>query len=85
VVSRFDLYALLASAREVSHLHCGFGIYGKAYDLRIGIGCGIDLIYLLEDGISGWDLFLGLLLATFIGEYPISLSLVPMVVTVGNS
>jgi hypothetical protein len=31
------------------------------------IGCYIDQIYLLEDGIGGRDLFFGLLLATFVG------------------
>ena len=71
VVSRLHLYTLFASTGEVSHLHCGFCINGNTERGRRGIGCGIDLTYLLEDGISGWDLFFGLLLATVMGWYPI--------------
>jgi hypothetical protein len=67
VVSSVDAHALLAAAREVSHLDSGFGIHGNTQDRRVGIGCRIDHIYLLEDGISSRNLFLGLLLATLVG------------------
>jgi hypothetical protein len=67
VVSRFDAHALLAAAREVSHLDGGFGIHGNTQGCRVGIGCRIDHIYLLEDGIGSRNLFFGLLLATLVG------------------
>src|SRR5579863_3203544 len=67
VVSCFDTHTLLASSREVSYLDCGFGIHGNAQRCRIIIGCRIDLIYLLEDGIGGCYLFFGLALATLMG------------------
>src|SRR5438094_3081716 len=68
MVSRFDPYALLAASREVSHLESSFGIHGNAQSCWIIIGCRIDLIYLLEDGIGGCKLFFGLALATLMGE-----------------
>ncbi len=67
VVSRFDLHALLATSGEVPNLHGSFGIHGNAQHFRVSIGCCVDLVHLFEDGIGSWELFFGLLLATFIG------------------
>ena len=67
VVSRFDLHALLATSGEIPHLHGCFGIHGNSQHLRVSIGCCVDLVHLVEDGIGCWELFFGLLLATFIG------------------